>query len=311
MKSRFEKARKALIFWTLWIGLGAVAGAACMLIDPSGKIMGMDAMLPFFQKMPLADVLFQNFVFSGISLLIVNGLTNLTAAVLLLRRKHAGVVLGGFFGITLMLWICVQFWLLSTNVMSTLYFLFGLAQALTGYAAWVFERQETFAVRREDDPQIGTNPKRLVVYFSRMGYVRRKAFEEAARTGAEVYEIQAAERTEGTLGFWWCGRYAMHRWPMPIRPVTVDLTAYEHVTICSPIWAFAMAAPVRAFCQAASGKIREADYLLVHFSPASYENAADEMDRLLGLKRTGFRSFVCRTGRFREMPKKPSAHLPA
>ena len=311
MKSRFEKARKALIFCTLWIGLGAVAGAACMLIDPSGKIMGMDAMLPFFQKMPLADVLFQNFVFSGISLLIVNGLTNLTAAVLLLRRKHAGVVLGGFFGITLMLWICVQFWLLPTNVMSTLYFLFGLAQALTGYAAWVFERQETFAVRREDDPQIGTNPKRLVVYFSRMGYVRRKAFEEAARTGAEVYEIQSAERTEGTLGFWWCGRYAMHRWPMPIRPVTVDLTAYEHVTICSPIWAFALAAPVRAFCQAASGKIREADYLLVHFNPASYENAADEMDRLLGLKRTGFRSFVCRTGRFREMPKKPSAHLPA
>ena len=311
MKSRFEKARKALIFWTLWIGLGAVAGAACMLIDPSGKIMGMDAMLPFFQKMPLADVLFQNFVFSGISLLIVNGLTNLTAAVLLLRRKHAGVVLGGFFGITLMLWICIQFWLFPPNVMSTLYFLFGLAQALTGYAAWVFEQQETFAVHREDDPQIGTNPKRLVVYFSRMGYVRRKAFEEAACTGAEVYEIQAAERTEGTLGFWWCGRYAMHRWPMPIRPVTVDLTAYEHVTICSPIWAFALAAPVRAFCQAASGKIREADYLLVHFTPASYENAADEMDRLLGLKRTGFRSFVCRTGRFREMPKKPSAHLPA
>ena len=311
MKSRFEKARKALIFWTLWIGLGAVAGAACMLIDPSGKIMGMDAMLPFFQKMPLADVLFQNFVFSGISLLIVNGLTNLTAAVLLLRRKHTGVVLGEFFGITLMLWICIQFWLFPPNVMSTLYFLFGLAQALTGYAAWVFERQETFAVHREDDPQIGTNPKRLVVYFSRMGYVRRKAFEEAARTGAEVYEIQSAERTEGTLGFWWCGRYAMHRWPMPIRPVTVDLTAYEHVTICSPIWAFALAAPVRAFCQAASGKIREADYLLVHFSPASYENAADEMDRLLGLKRTGFRSFVCRTGRFREMQKKPSAHLPA
>lgn len=27
--------------------------------------------------------------------------------------------------------------------MSTLYFFFGLVQALTGYAAWVFERQET------------------------------------------------------------------------------------------------------------------------------------------------------------------------
>ena len=200
MKSRFEKARKTLIFWTLFIGLGAVGGAACMLIDPSGKALGMDAMLPFFQKMPLAELLFQDFVFSGISLLIVNGLTNLTAAVLLLRRKHAGVVLGGVFGVTLMLWICIQFWLFPLNFMSTLYFFFGLAQALTGYAAWVFERQENFTVRREDYPHIGANPKRLVVYFSRMGYVRRKAFEEAERTGAEVYEIKAAERTEGTLG---------------------------------------------------------------------------------------------------------------
>ena len=117
MKSRFEKARKTLIFWTLFIGLGAVGGAACMLIDPSGKALGMDAMLPFFQKMPLAELLFQDFVFSGISLLIVNGLTNLTAAVLLLRRKHAGVVLGGVFGVTLMLWICIQFWLFPLNFM--------------------------------------------------------------------------------------------------------------------------------------------------------------------------------------------------
>ena len=169
MKSRFEKARKALIFWTLFIGLGAVGGAACMLIDPSGKALGMDAMLPFFQKMPLAELLFQDFVFSGISLLIVNGLTNLTAAILLLRRKHAGVVLGGVFGVTLMLWICIQFWLFPLNFMSTLYFFFGLAQALTGYAAWVFERQENFTVRREDYPHIGANPKRLVVYFSRHG----------------------------------------------------------------------------------------------------------------------------------------------
>lgn len=253
MKSRFEKARKTLIFWTLFIGLGAVGGAACMLIDPSGKALGMDAMLPFFQKMPLAELLFQDFVFSGISLLIVNGLTNLTAAVLLLRRKHAGVVLGGVFGVTLMLWICIQFWLFPLNFMSTLYFFFGLAQALTGYAAWMFERQENFTVRREDYPHIGANPKRLVVYFSRMGYVCRKAFEEAERTGAEVYEIKAAERTEGTLGFWWCGRYGMHRWAMPIQPVTVDLTAYEHVTLCSPIWVFTLAAPVRAFCQAAAG----------------------------------------------------------
>lgn len=73
------KPCRLLIFRTLFIGIGAVAGASCMLIDPAGKIMGMDAMLPYFKVLPFADILFTDFVFSGIALLIVNGLTNLAA----------------------------------------------------------------------------------------------------------------------------------------------------------------------------------------------------------------------------------------
>ena len=86
-KSRFCTARRILLFWTLFIGLGAVAGALGMLLDPSGKSMGMDAMLPYFQVLPFADVVFQDFTFSGWALLIVNGLTNLTAAGLLLAKS--------------------------------------------------------------------------------------------------------------------------------------------------------------------------------------------------------------------------------
>ena len=173
-----------------------------MLLDPSGKSMGMDAMLPYFQVLPFADVVFQDFTFSGWALLIVNGLTNLTAAGLLLAKKHSGVVLGGVFGVTLMLWICIQFYMFPPNFMSTTYFFFGLAQTATGYAAWVFEKQEAFRADIFDYPDIGTNPERLVVFFSRMGYGRKLAYEEANRTGAAVYEITATERTEGTPGFW-------------------------------------------------------------------------------------------------------------
>lgn len=47
--SRFQTARKLLIFWTFFIGLGAVAGAAAMLIDPRGRYENaareMDALL--------------------------------------------------------------------------------------------------------------------------------------------------------------------------------------------------------------------------------------------------------------------------
>ena len=199
----------------LFIGIGAVAGATEMLVDPSGKAMGMAAMLPYFQVLPFAEYVFQDFVFSGIALLIVNGLSNLTAAGLLFARKKAGVILGGVFGVTLMLWICIQFVIFPLNVMSTLYFIFGLAQACTGYAAYVFLRQESFSVDTAKYKNIGRDKTRLVVYFSRMGYTKRTAYEAADALGANIYEIKATERTEGTLGFWWCGRYGMHRWPMP------------------------------------------------------------------------------------------------
>lgn len=298
MQSRYHKARRWLIFWTLFIGIGAVAGALAMLLDPSGKALGMDAMLPYFQSLPFAEVVFQDFVFSGWALLVVNGLTNLTAAALLIGKKHSGVILGGVFGVTLMAWIGIQFYMFPPNFMSTAYFIFGLLQATTGYAACIFAEQERFHFDPSDYPNVGRDPRRLVVYFSRMGYVRKKAYEAAERTGAAIYEIRATERTEGTLGFWWCGRYGLMRHPMPIEPVDIDLSAYDHVTLCTSIWVFSLSAPMRAFCAEAAGKIREADYILVHFTRGRYDKVADAMDTLLGLRRTQYTDIRCRAGHF-------------
>ena len=105
--SRYAAAHKILIFWTIFVGVGAVAGAAAMLIDPSGRTTGMSGMLPYFKALPFYDLLFRDLVFSGIALLIVNGITNLTAAALLFAHKKTGDALGGVFGVTLMLWICI------------------------------------------------------------------------------------------------------------------------------------------------------------------------------------------------------------
>lgn len=296
--SRYCPARRALLFWTIFIGIGAVAGSSAMLIDPSGGLMGMDAMLPYFQKLPFAEIVFQDFVFSGISLLIVNGISNLTVAALLIANKRIGAVLGGVFGITLMLWICIQFYMFPLNFMSTAYFIFGFIQAITGYMTVVFYDQEHFTVSESDYPNIGSDPTKLVVYFSRMGYTKKRALEAADRTGAEIYEVRAAERTSGTLGFWWCGRYGMHRWAMPIEDIGVQLEKYDHVTVCSPVWVFNLCAPMREFCKKASGRIRSADYIIVHHQKSLYANAADEMDRLLGLKDTPAVSVCCREGRY-------------
>lgn len=297
-KSRFGVARKILIFWTLFIGVGAVFGSVMMFVDPSGEIIGMAGMLPYFKKLPFADVLFNDLLFSGFALLIVNGISNLSAAMLMLMKKKIGVTLGMIFGITLMLWICIQFYMFPFNFMSTIYFVFGFCQAATGYAALVFFKQEQFVVNESDYLNVGTNDKLLVVYFSRMGYVKKKAYEEANRTGAVVYEIKATERTEGTAGFWWCGRYGMHRWGMPIEPIDIDLTKFQKVTIFSPIWVFALSAPVREFCKQSAGKIKNVDYVLVHHTNGLYASAADEADKLLGIKRSSLKSVVCREGEY-------------
>lgn len=41
----------------------------------------------WIQYFPFSDILFQNYIFSGISLLIVNGLSNLLAAYLIIKDK--------------------------------------------------------------------------------------------------------------------------------------------------------------------------------------------------------------------------------
>ncbi len=296
--SRYESARKWLIFWCLFIGIGAVAGASCMLIKTDGSLMQMQGVLPYFQVLPFAEYLFQDFLFPGIALLCVNGIPNLVAAGMLFKKKRAGILLGTLFGVTLMLWICIQFIIFPLNFMSTIYFIFGLAQFVTGYMTSVFYRQGKFYVNQINYADIGTNPKELVVYFSRMGYTKKIACETANESGAELYEIKATERTEGTLGFWWCGRYGMHRWAMPIEEQEIDFSAYDTVTICSPIWVFHLAAPVRRFCELSCGKIKRVNYILVHHQSSKYQNAFDEMDRLLQIKHDHAKSIRCHVGNY-------------
>lgn len=202
MKSRFTPTRIALMFWTLFIGLGALWGSVMMFLAPDGSLLRMDGLLPYFKVLPLSNLLYQNYIFPGIALLLINGIPNLVTFYLLMKKKKKGVVLGGILGVTLMLWITIQFVIFPSNILSQSYFIFGLIQALTGYMAYVFLSQESMNVRIEDYPNIGRNGKNLVVFFSRLGYTRRVAYEEASRLGGDILEIKAKERTDGTLGFW-------------------------------------------------------------------------------------------------------------
>lgn len=102
-KTKFNFARGALLFWCIFIGIGAVGGAVLFWAYPHGEVWNMADMLPYFQVLPFADFFFRDFVWCGVALLCVNGITNFTASVLILRHRHLGLVLGTVFGVTLML----------------------------------------------------------------------------------------------------------------------------------------------------------------------------------------------------------------
>ena len=47
MKSRFKPTRIALMFWTIFIGLGALWGGIAMFLSPDGSILRMEGLLPY------------------------------------------------------------------------------------------------------------------------------------------------------------------------------------------------------------------------------------------------------------------------
>ena len=298
---RYKITRKFLIFWCLFVGIGALWGSINMFIDPTGKLLQMDTMLPYFQVLPFSDILFKNYIFPGIALLIVNGISNLVAAYLLIKNKKSGIILGTAFGLTLMLWIIIQFIIFPTNILSITYFVVGIIQLITGYMTYVFYTQEQFKFDQNEYKNIGKNKDVLVVYFSRIGYTKKVAYEEAEKQKADILELKTKEKTENTSGFWWCGRYGMHKWRMPIYDIDVDLKAYKKVIIVSPIWVFSVSAPIREFCYKYSESINSVEYIFVHFMNTKFENVADEVDRILKKKREKFTSISLRLGKIKKV----------
>ena len=115
---------------TLFIGIGAVAGAVMMWIDPAGAAWGGEPLLEMLQaKMPWPDVFFKNFIPSGFVLLGLNGITQFVAAYLLFKKHRLAQKAVLACGIILMLWIVLEWWVWGFNAMSNIYFVLGLVEA--------------------------------------------------------------------------------------------------------------------------------------------------------------------------------------
>lgn len=302
---RAHKVFRALIlFWTAFIGIGAVVGSMMFFLRPNdGFVMG-EILPQLREKLPFGELLFSNFIFSGISLLIVNGISNLTAFVLILCKKRAGYIAGFVFGLTLMAWIGIQFYVFAPVVwgIDIAFFTFGLLQFICGYLAYVYFSKTTFEPYSGSPDSAGIeNTREAVVFFSREGYAKKLACEKADELKCALIEIKSTERTQGTPGFWWCGRFGMHRWGMPIEATDADFSAFERVYVYSPVWVFRICAPIRQFLTEQKDKLSSVMLTTVQFTRSRYKGAENEVRALLGEHLSEYSSVCSKFGRFKEI----------
>jgi hypothetical protein len=122
------------LFWTIFIGLGAVAGSLMMWLMPGW--FG-EAMLVPLRRLPLGHLIGTSYALPGLALLCAIGLPHLIAAWLIHKRTPAGPVVALTAGIILLAWLTLQlFYLFGPNPITNIYTAFALIETVTA-ALWL------------------------------------------------------------------------------------------------------------------------------------------------------------------------------
>jgi len=125
------------LFWTLFIGIGAVAGALMMWLAP--EFFG-EAMLVPLRRLPLGHLIGHSYALPGMALLLAIGAPHLIAAWLIYKRHHAAPVIALTAGVILLAWLALQlFYLFGPNPITNIYTLFALVETAIA-AFWLRNR---------------------------------------------------------------------------------------------------------------------------------------------------------------------------
>ncbi len=124
----------------------------------------------------------------------------------------------------------------------------------------------------------------LVAYYSRKGHVRAIAEDYAKRHNCQLLEIRDTINRKGILGFINAGRQSRKKIATPIEPIKIDVSSFEKVVVCTPVWAGGCACSIRTFLRDFGSQIKELDYIIVSGGKAAHQSIIDDMDATAGKK---------------------------
>ena len=121
----------------------------------------------------------------------------------------------------------------------------------------------------------------LIVYYSRTGITKKIAEKLKEKLNADLEEIVDPTNRQGALGYLKSGKEAMRQIPAKIEPIKSDLSAYELIIVGTPIWAYNMCSPVRAFLNDNKDKISQVAFYATEGGSGS-DKAFVKMAKILG-----------------------------
>ncbi len=129
---RLTASQKWLLFWFVFVGIGALAGVGMLWFAPVQ--LGMAPLLDLMQRnLPLANIFFTGFAWPGAFLLLVVALPQLTGGVLVLRHARVAPWWAVGSGLLLVGWTALQILVVfGPNPLSVAYMIFGLLELATG-----------------------------------------------------------------------------------------------------------------------------------------------------------------------------------
>jgi menaquinone-dependent protoporphyrinogen IX oxidase len=124
-------------------------------------------------------------------------------------------------------------------------------------------------------------PRTLIVYYSRSGTTRKIAQFLAASLHCEIEEIIPLARRSGAIGYWRSAMEATQKRPAAIAAPKIDPAAHDLVIIGTPVWAWSVSSPVRAYLMANSARLPAVAFICT-FGNAGAESAFAQMEAIVG-----------------------------
>lgn len=125
--------------------------------------------------------------------------------------------------------------------------------------------------------------KILAIYYSRTGTSTKLVKYIKKTLNCDIEMIEDSVDRSGLLGYLQSGKEASLKRNININPLKSKVENYDAVIVITPIWAFTMSSPIRAFLALYKAKIKRVAFCAVQGGSGA-DRAFEHMEALVGKK---------------------------